>query len=250
MNSLLNQIRILIIDDEIASISLLKRLLEEMPINKTIASFSNSGEGYNYLIENKPDLLYLDLQMPGLDGIEILKRINAQELHTHVIIVTAYEKLVLKAAHWGLIDYLLKPIDREELKKSFNKFLLHDHHHRANDITNFFDYLNNKILIPSSFENYFFHPNEIFYLEADSNYTFIYTANGDKYNSSFHLGKIQNFLPPKLFLRISRSSIINYSHLKRIDKRRKKCAISINSYEKEIPYSNSYMKNNNFSIFE
>jgi two-component system, LytTR family, response regulator len=250
MNSSLNQIRILIIDDEIASISLLKRLLEEIPIPKTIASFSNSEEGYNYLTEYKPDLLFLDIQMPGMDGIEILKRINYQELHTHVIIVTAYEELVLKAAHWGLIDYLLKPIDKDKLNKSLNSFFMHDKQHKANEITNFFDYLNNKILIPSSFEDYFFPPNEICYLEADSNYTNIFTTNGNKFTSSFHLGKLQYYLPEKLFFRVSRSTIINFSHLKRIDKRKKVCVISVDSNEREIPYTKAYLKRFNFCTFE
>ena len=227
--------KVLIIDDEPDSVSILKILLKQFPGIDKIYSHTNSVMGFEALKTKKPDILFLDLQMPGLTGMEILGLIQTFHIHVHVIIITGYEEMVLQAAHFGMIDYLLKPIDINELKKSLEKFLLHKELHiQEQNFEKFLNYQNRKIRIPTSFEELFFAPDEIYYLEADGNYTQIYMVDGNKVTSSFHLGKIQNLLPADIFYRISRKVIINYQYLKKIDKRKK--IIYLNHFGKEFPY--------------
>ena len=226
----------LIIDDERDSTLLLKKLLQNYPEIDEVNSFNDSEKGYEALKKTEPDILFLDLQMSGLSGIDILGLIQTNNIHVHVIIITAHERLIIQAARYSLIDYLLKPFSPEELKDSLYKYFQHKEHHTINQkIEKFLGFQNRKIRIPTSFEELFFAPEEIYYLEADGNYTNIYTPDGNKITSSFHLGKIQQILPGDIFYRISRKVIINYNYLKKIDKRRK--VVYLNHLGKEIPYS-------------
>lgn len=233
-------IKAFIIDDEPESISLLKILLTQIPEVSEVYSFNDPAKGFESLKAEKPDILFLDLQMPDLSGIEILGLIDTFYIHVHVVIITGNEKLVLEAAHFSMIDYLIKPIDLNDLKRSIKKFNLHRERHQAtHNIEHSLNYQIRKIRIPTSFEELFFATEDIYYLEADGNYTNIYTRDGNKITTSFHLGKIQQLLTSDTFYRISRKVIINYNYLLKIDKRRK--VIHLHHFEKEIPYSKQEM---------
>ncbi|MBK6283698.1 MAG: response regulator transcription factor [Draconibacterium sp.] len=188
-------IKAFIIDNEPESIFLLKILLTQIPEISEICTFNDSVNGFESLKSEKPDILFLDLQMPGLSGMEILRLIDTFNLHVHVVIITGHEKLILDAAHFSMIDYLLKPIDKEDLIRSLEKFNLHKEQHQpTQNVEQFSNHQTRKIRIPTSFEELFFATEDIYYLEADGNYTNIYTRDGNKITSSFHLGKIQQLL--------------------------------------------------------
>jgi len=227
----------LIIDDEKDSCILLVDLLKQFPEIETTSYFTDPHEGMAYLKKDIPDVLFLDMNMPGLNGSEMLQLIEKENIHVHVIIITAFEKTIVKAARYSMIDYILKPISIDDLEQSLKKFWLHKKQHSTlNPISEFNKTMCNKIRIPNSFEELFFLPEEIYYLEADGNYTNIITDN-KTITSSFHLGRIQKLLPPNIFFRISRKVIINYSYLNKIDKKRKICVLNISDKEIQIPYS-------------
>ena len=235
----------IIIDDEPASTEVLKILLNELGEISNILSFNDPFKGLEAIKNRKPDILFLDLEMPKLSGIDILKLIQIFKIHVHVIIITAHEQRIINAAHYGMIDYLLKPFCITELKSSIDKFKLHqDHNFKKQDIDKYLESYTHRIRIPTSFEEFYFSPKDIYYLEADGNYTVIYTTDGTTITSSYNLGKIQKLLPVKLFVRISRKVIINFSYLKKIDKRKKVCIL--NDINIEIPYSKNIITKSGF----
>ena len=237
---MLENTKAIIIDDESASTQLLKSLLIEYTEIRNIHTFNDSAKGFEALKTEKPDILFLDLDMPRLSGLEIMRLINTFSIHVHVIIITAHEKLILQAAHYSMIDFLLKPFSPDELINSLNKYILHKKQHgKLQKIDTFLNHLSQKIRIPTSFEELFFAPGEISYLEADGAYTQIYLANDKKITSSFHLGRIQKLLPKNLFIRISRKHIINFSYLFKIDKKSKKCLLNHQVKFTELPFSKS-----------
>jgi len=230
----------IIIDDEPASTQLLETLLKEFTEIKNIYSFNNPVKGFEALKTKEPDILFLDMNMPGLCGIEILQLIQTFKIHVHVIIITAHKELIMQAAHFSMIDFLLKPFSTDDLKNSLDKYMLHkEQHNRKQKIDTFLNHLSQKIRIPTSFEELFFAPEEISYLEADGAYTQIYLANDKKITSSFHLGRVQELLPPNIFFRISRKHIINFSYLFKIDKKSKKCMLNHQVKYTALPFSKS-----------
>ncbi len=235
--------RVLIIDDEIESINLLTNLIADFTEIKDVISRTNSVEGFSAIKDEEPDIVFLDLNMPKLNGIEILKLIHQFDIHIHVIIITAYSDDIKEAAKYGIIDYLLKPFHPDDLKKSIDKYRRHKLQHNtfsnnSEDIKNSI----NQIKISSAFEDYYFDTKEIVYLEADGNYTKIYTNNANNNQitiSSYNLGKIQQKLPSHIFFRISRKTIINAHYLKKVDKKKKVCTLNIENIE--IPFSKSIL---------
>lgn len=231
----------MIIDDEKHSCVLLVDLLKEFSEIETVSYFTDPFEGLTCLRKGIPDMLFLDMNMPGLNGTEMLHLIEKEKIHVHVIIITAYEKMIVKAAHFSMIDYILKPISKDALNNSIEKYCLHKNQHPdLSNVSVFNNTISNKIRIPNSFEEMFFFPEEIYYLEADGNYTNIVTDN-KIITSSFHLGRIQKSLPSNIFLRISRKVIVNYRYLNKIDKKRRICVLNISDKEIKIPYSKLYI---------
>jgi two-component system LytT family response regulator len=235
-----------IIDDEKNSCELLTELLKEIPEIETILHYTDPFEGIFYLKKDVPDMLFLDMNMPGVDGTEILQIIENENIHVHVIIITAYEETIVKAAHFSTIDYLLKPFSFDALKYSIEKYWLHEGQHIVlKNIRDFNNKIQSKIQIPNSFEELFFFPEEIVYLEADGNYTNIITQDRI-ITSSFHLGRIQKSLPSNHFLRVSRKIIINYMYLCKIDKKNKICVLNISQKKIYLPYSKLFITKHKF----
>ncbi len=230
-----------IIDDEPDACNLISNHLKKHPGIIDVTSFTNSEDGLAHIKKNPPDILFLDMIMGKPDGIDILESIVREKLNIYIVIVTAHEKTIIKAAHYNMIDYILKPVDTATVEAVIQKILkLDNFQSNINQVKKFNQSFELKIRIPSSFEEFYFIPEEIFYLEADSNYTHIYTVEGQLFTSSFHLGKIQQLLPPNIFFRISRKVIINLRYLRRIDKKNKICVLS--HPEKELPYSRTLLK--------
>ena len=221
-----NKIRAIIIDDEKHAVEIMEELLGEIPEINIIGSYTNPFKGLKAIERNQPDLVFLDIKMPDLSGIEILQKLQKQQTHTHVVMTTAFDEFILDALKNSAIDYILKPIQRADLKKAVEKYLQHHNSHHQIDkvekLLQFYYQQNNPIIIPTAYKTFYFQPNDIVYLEADRNYTNIFLADGSKQLSSYHLGKIENDLPSEIFMRIGRACIVNRNCILHIDKKMKK----------------------------
>jgi len=228
----------IIIDDEPDAIAQLKKLLTEHPQIKVVETFQSTDKALISILKNKPGLLFLDVEMPGQDGIDFLKDLQQIENPPTVVMVTAFESYMLEAFRNHAFDYLLKPVGREELKKVIERF---ENQQSKQNIKGLLSELGNKIRIPGVYETWFLSPGQIFYLQADGRYTDIILTDGKQIKTSINLGKLDEMLPDKTFKRISKSNIINASYLQKLDHRKKACVLQVGEKKVELGFSRRYI---------
>ena len=115
--------KILIVDDEPAASNILKMLIEKhVPVTKEIKTCNSPEEGLKIIQEWQPDLLMLDIEMPSMNGFDLLNRVGNSDFD--VVFTTAYDKYAIKAIRFSALDYLLKPVDIAELQNAINKHVI------------------------------------------------------------------------------------------------------------------------------
>lgn len=186
------KIRCIIVDDEPLAREGMELLVKEAGFLELRATCSNAIEANRVLAEQEIDLIFLDIQMPRIRGIDFLKSLAVRPL---VIITTAFPHYALEGFELNVLDYLLKPITLERFLKAVN---------RAREA-----------ILP---ENYFFIKTsngyekilhqEILFIEANQNYSFIHTPRG-KFITLTALGTIEEQLPPAKFLRVHKSYVVS-----------------------------------------
>ena len=116
------EIKVVLVDDEARALNRLKLLLQNFPEVTILAQFDNSAEGAAYIIKHEPDLVMLDVEMPGKSGLEVAEEINKNFLETRIIFITSHDHYAIKAIKNYAFDYLLKPVSIDELKQAIERF--------------------------------------------------------------------------------------------------------------------------------
>src|SRR5688500_15668956 len=116
----LKPIRICVIDDEPIACRKIQRLLKDDPEIELVKVCTNGEEGRQAIQDHSPDLIFLDIQMPEMDGFEVLKSLNVEKL-PYVIFVTAYDSYAIQAFRVHALDYLLKPFDKKQFLEAFHR---------------------------------------------------------------------------------------------------------------------------------
>lgn len=214
------KIKAIIIDDEQDGRTVLHTLIKMYCPQVEIIGESSSGEqGLSMIDELNPALVFLDIDMPGMNGFSLLKRLK--EITFEVIFVTAHHHYALKAIKHSALDYLLKPVDKTELIQAVEKFE-HSEERKVNERMSFLlkneskeaSELNQIIL--NVREGYIFSEiSEIVRCEADGNYTLVFFKNGDKQLACKTLKEFENILSQNNFWRIHKSHLINLKYLKK-----------------------------------
>ncbi len=241
----------LIIEDEEPARLRLTKLLQNYPDKIEIIGFANNGEnGLEKIDDLKPDLIFLDIQMPGMNGFEMLSKLHRIPL---VIFCTAYDEYALQAFETNSIDYLLKPVKPERLKKTISKLDKFSPHLNKAEILDFLEAIDKKepkpkmksISIKTDKKIVFLKLIDILYFEAKDKYVSVILKNGEQYLSQQSLSQFSHDLPEN-FRRIHRSVLLNSDFIKEVhhyfnsryafileDKKRTKL-ISGRSYKKAI----------------
>jgi len=214
-------IKAIIIEDEKKSAEVLIQLLQKnCPEIKVSVTAESVKEGIEVVRNLKPELIFLDVMMPDGSGFDVLEKIS--DLKFDVIFTTASEKFAVKAIKYSALDYLLKPIDAEELKTAVRKVL-----GRKNSISpeqNLRSLLENikksdeqysKITLPAGNAYEVVLVKDIIRCEANDNYTNVYLTGGKKFLVSGTLKHYEELLPEKEFVRVHHSHLINTSHMLR-----------------------------------
>ncbi|MFN6076900.1 MAG: LytR/AlgR family response regulator transcription factor [Fluviicola sp.] len=200
----------LIVDDEIPAQESLTKLLQRFCKNVEIVGVaSNVNEAIELCLEKRPQLLFLDIQMPSGSGFDILEKTTFIE--KQVIFTTAYSNHAIEAIKANAIDYLLKPIEIQELVKAVEKAIKNNQKINLPTEEKSLD----KIAIPTLDGTYFYNKSEIIRAEADSNYTEIHLTNGKKVVSSKTLKEIELVLLTSSFIRVHKSHLINLNFIKK-----------------------------------
>lgn len=217
-----DSIRAMIIDDEEGARESLSILLEKYVDGvKIVAKADSIAMGMEKIKKYTPDLVFLDIEMPFGSGFELLNRMKP--INFDIIFVTAYDHYALKAIKFSALDYLLKPVDIEELKKAVDKHKKRNPEQAAESYQNLVDNEsiegdNKKLAIPDSSGIIFVPIKTIIRCESDGNYTKIFLTSGKKILASKTLGEYESMLDGDGFFRVHRSHLINLSHLKKYNK--------------------------------
>jgi two-component system LytT family response regulator len=210
-------IKAVIIDDEQHSIDTLKWKLENYCPDVTLqAAFDNPAEGIKYLKQSPPDLLFLDIEMPLLNGFDVLEELG-RDISFDIIFTTAYDNFGIQAVKFSALDYLLKPVQNKELKDAIDKHMKKTQHRVPQGQIDIL--LSNidaekkgklgKIALASKESIEFVDAQEIICCEANSNYTNIYMDEGRKRVISRTLKEFEEMLSPYQFFRPHNSYLIN-----------------------------------------
>ena len=219
------KIKAIIVDDEVEGIHTLAFMLAAYcPEVRVIGKYESSIEGLKAIKRNAPDLLFLDIQMPHMNGLELLELAGPNQFHA--IFTTAYDDYQLQALRLNALDYLIKPVDHEELQQAVARVKSSGRHRVDREqITNALDYLqklqvegNTKVGIKEGNRILFVNLNDISHCRSDGNFTFVYLADGRRIYSSYPLGKLEEILPNQYFFRPHREYLINREHIAEYDK--------------------------------
>jgi two-component system LytT family response regulator len=239
-------IRTIIIDDEPLARELIRSYLKDYSTFEIIGECINGFEGLKAIQENNPDVIFLDIEMPKVTGLEMLELIDTPPI---VVFTTAYQEYAIKAFEMNALDYLLKPFTKERFKKSIDK-IVERITHKNTDILKLKAFIkepplhNNildRVVVKTNNAIKIIPVNDIRYIEAQDDYVMIYTQEG-KFLKEQTMKYFEQTLLKDHFIRIHRSYIINIHEILRIEPYEKTSYQIILKGNTMIPVSkNGYM---------
>ncbi len=205
----------ILIDDEISALKGLSYELKNFEDKVVIlAQFSSAANAVEFLKTTKVDLVFLDIEMPEMNGFAFLEHFPNRDFQ--VVFTTAYSKYAVNAIKMDALDYLLKPVDIDDLsqtikrvEKSLTKKKQEDFLEMAMDKLNKSDTSPKKIKISFDGKIHFLNPEDILFCEGEGNYCTVYLENGKKMLLSQKLKQLESILPETVFYRIHNSYIVN-----------------------------------------
>ncbi len=219
----MKKLKVLVVDDEELARERIITFLNEAPQNYEIIESPNGKDAFKKITSEKPEIIFLDIQMPGLDGISLAEKIDYS---AEIIFVTAYDKYAIKAFEMNALDYLLKPFDKERFYKTLKRvnenLSKKEGENLSNDLINVLNQIKEnktefieRIPIKSKGRIFFINVDDIIFIETAGNYVKIKTEE-DSHLLRETLSNLENKLPLNKFIRIHRTYLINLSFLKEI----------------------------------
>jgi two-component system LytT family response regulator len=234
----------LIVDDENGARKLMKKLLEETMLFNEIRTAQSVFSAREVLKDFEPDMIFLDIRMPGKDGFEIVHDLSINKKKPGIVFVTAHEEYAIEAIKNNAFDYLLKPVDRSELKKCILKFIEKVKEETVavtNDSSS--DTLKkiSRLRINTRTGTLFINPETILFCKAEGNYTTVCT--GEKQHlCTMNIGKIEALLPGNGFIRIGRSYIINFEYITLLDRKESSITLVRDGESVKVNISKRHLK--------
>lgn len=213
-------IKALIIDDEPAAIKTLQLMLERyVPEIEDLRTTMDPAEGIYLLKSYQPQILFLDIQMPLMSGFDVLRQFP--HLPFNIIFTTAHDEYAIQAIRFSALDFLLKPIDADELQMAVEKYMVKEVLQMSNHSL-YNNFLHNisaqkkedfKLALATSEGTFFFNPDQIIRLEGESNYTRFFFLEKRPMLTSKTLKEFEEILSPHGFVRIHKSHLVNKKHI-------------------------------------
>jgi two-component system LytT family response regulator len=221
------QVSVIILDDEEESVRTLEKLLSVDKRISVAATFTDPKAALMEIIIRKPDLLILDIQMPEMDGFELVNHLNSVNIRPFIIFITAFDEYAIQAIKLSAFDFLLKPIDPSDLNGTIERFI--SDFNKKTFEKNYFQLINHlsikKIKFNTSGGFIMINPQDIVYIKADWNYSEIFFDNNRHELVVMNLGMIEKLLPHGNFARINRSVIINIQFLEKVHRGKRLCIL-------------------------
>lgn len=213
-------IKALIIDDEATAIQTLSLMCHYyIPEIIEIKTTTDPAEGIPLIRNFNPDILFIDIQMPRMNGFDLLKQIANPEFS--IIFTTAHDEYAIEAIRFSALDYLLKPIDAEELRNAFDRYMFRKSV-TPTDQSLYQNFMHNlgvknksefKLALPTMQGTFFYTPEQIIRLEGEGNYTRFSFKDGHSLLITYTLKNYETMLAPHGFLRVHKSHLVNIAHV-------------------------------------
>lgn len=213
---------VIIDDEELGSAALEKLLLQQHASVQVVARATNISAGRELILKHSPDLVFLDIEMPGGSGFDLLAGFENPSFR--VIFVTGFDRYALQAIKCCAVDYLLKPVEQAELAAALEKAGRIAQPVTLERLQHLVDFMarprnkSNKICVPTQNGMELIPASDIFYCEASREYTILYTAGHGTITSSYNIGEFESMLENFGFFRIHNSYIINHDQVRRYNK--------------------------------
>jgi two-component system LytT family response regulator len=209
-------IKVLIVDDEALARRMVRKMLQAHTDFEVVGECENGGEAIAALRSARCDLMFLDVQMPEIDGFAVVGALAAEEM-PHVIFVTAYDQYAVRAFQVHALDYLLKPFDQERFDQALERARQQIRSEAGRDFNAFLSFLSQResqpqpverLLVKADGRVFFLKTDELEWIEAEGNYVSLHIGD-KKYLFREAITTLETQLNPKKFRRISRSTIVN-----------------------------------------
>ncbi|GAB3934377.1 LytR/AlgR family response regulator transcription factor [Mucilaginibacter myungsuensis] len=233
--------RVLIIDDEPLARMVVREYLLDFPDLEVMAECGDGFEGIKAVNQYKPDLIFLDVQMPKINGFEMLELLDPQPA---VIFATAFDEYAIKAFEAHAVDYLLKPFSKDRLHKAVEKYLGQNpietkkHTEQLLESPALSPSQHDRIVVKTGTKVKIIPVADVLYLEADDDYVSIHTAEGS-FLKNKTMGFFEQTLDPRQFVRVHRSYIVSIPEITRIDPYEKDAHLAILRSGAKVPVSKS-----------
>ena len=210
-------IKVILIDDERHALVTLQHALQKFDDVEIVATTQKSTEAKALIEQHQPDLIFLDIEMPFLNGFEVLEQF--EEIHFKVVFTTAYNQYAIKALRMNAMDYLMKPIDHKELREALDKYLNNELVTTQEQVQQIATFNTGKMLDTLALSTqeglHFVKTDDIMFLEASGCYTYIYMNNNIKHLVSKNLAVFEEVLKDNpIYFRPHKSHIINLKFIK------------------------------------
>lgn len=218
----LPMIRALLVDDDISNRDYLRAVLTAHPEVEVVGEAENIARATERLGALRPDLLFLDVEMPGGTGFDLLQQLGTWPFE--VIFCTGFQRYAIQAIRFSALDYLLKPVQPDELAAALQRY--HQRHPDADRKVVQQQFLQNirqsdeqqlKLTLTTGDRTYFVAPAELSHCTADDNYTELHTVEGKRFISARTLKDYEDMLQPLGFLRVHRSTLVNKAQITHLD---------------------------------
>lgn len=237
-------IKAIIVDDEPEARDILESLLTDFSDIEILSKENSVDTALISILKHKPDIIFLDIDMPNKNGFELVKELKHINLCPTIIFVTAYNHFAIEAIKHAAFDYIMKPVDIDDLQLCISRYKAEVNENLFSDkIDDLMTSLTKeKINFKTREGLVFIAPDDIIYCEADGNYTNIF-MNGkeQKRTVTISLGNLIQILPNN-FSRINRSNIINRNYLKEVNRKTKECILVSSSDEFILDIPKNYIK--------
>jgi two-component system LytT family response regulator len=241
----MNKLRAIIVEDEKPARELVKAFLKEHENIELIGECDNGFDGVKAINEAKPDLVFLDIQMPKLTGFEMIELLDEVP---DVIFTTAFDQYAIKAFELSAVDYLMKPFSKKRFSEAIEKVYLRISQNKekpkiqefANQVKEDTEEIE-RIFVKTGSKIDVVPVNEIIHIESEDDYVEIFTPKG-KFLKKETMNYLEKVMPKDTFVRVHRSSIINLNHIQKIEKYGKDSSMVILKDGSRVNVSKSRIK--------
>lgn len=225
----------ILVDDEPEALDILEDLLRSEGIS-VLRKTTKVENALPDIIELKPDIVFLDIQMPGKNGFDLVRQLRELREQPAIIFITAYSQYAVEAIRHAAFDFILKPIDPAELNNAICRFINQkESYNLGQKVDLLFQHLEAPKLRFNTRSGFILlEPDEILYCSADSNYTIINRTDGSQETITLTLGQIDDKLAPFAFKRVSRSTVVNLKYLVAVDRKKKTCELKFGNLKYEL----------------